>query len=96
MGRKPTVKFPAHLSEVVGFDPRPTFCYEGGGGAAHVHELFLVFVSVIVHFVVPGGVCNEPLPRLVEKSILPNTLTLAVLCWSVNMHPCAVTVPLPV
>jgi hypothetical protein len=42
-------------------------CY---GAAGQVQVLLEVFLSVIVHFVTPGGFCNVALPFLVDLSAI--------------------------
>ena len=45
-----------------------------------MQELFLRFVSRIVHMVVPGVDCNEAVPLLATVSVLARTLRSAVSC----------------
>jgi len=57
--------------------------------------LLAMFLSVIVHLIVPGGICSEADPDFVAVPALIETLRSAALWVIVISHPFTVTVPLP-
>lgn len=62
----------------------------------HWQLLLLVFRSVIVQRITPGGVCKLAVPVLAAKSALISTRRSAVLCSTCTTQPRTATLPLPV
>jgi hypothetical protein len=62
----------------------------------HAQELFLKFLSMMVHFKLPGGIWREALPLFAEKSTLISTLRSGVLSSMVAMQPLTDQLRLPV
>ena len=58
--------------------------------------LFLVSRSMIVHRVMPGGVCKLPVALKAASSSFTSTLRSAPLCSKVTVLPAVVTFALPV
>ena len=62
----------------------------------HVGVSFNVFLSVIVHRIVPGGAWIEALPACTALSTRPRTRRSAGLCCRVKTQPWIVDLPTPV
>jgi len=55
-----------------------------------------VFLSVMVHMVVPDGTCKLALPECTDLSTLAVTRRSVPLTVKVKTHPCFCTLPTPV